>query len=117
VFEEVRESSLVTLLIFGTHVVPKVYRDDRQSWLAAADHIEAVAQRRLRELEICQGRRCDRHVSWSRQVEAEWFEVTIGSRLRYYLSAMSLSSPAVLPAFVEIDPVSQGHGARFNIPE
>ena len=57
VFKEMGKASLVTFFIFGTDVVPKIYRHDRQLWLAAADDIEAVAERRFRESEIRRGGR------------------------------------------------------------
>ena len=49
VLEEVGETSLVALFIFGTYVIPEVYRHDRQLGLMTDDDVEAVAQGRLGE--------------------------------------------------------------------
>jgi hypothetical protein len=47
VFEEVGKTALVTLFILGTHVVPKIYGDNRQLWLVPEYDIDAVAERRF----------------------------------------------------------------------
>jgi hypothetical protein len=42
VFEEVRETSLVSHFILGTNVIPKVYRHEWELSLVTDDDVEAV---------------------------------------------------------------------------
>src|SRR5262249_55724748 len=55
VLEEVREAALVALLVLGTHVIPKVYCHQRNLFLVANNHIEAVLQGDLGETDPVQG--------------------------------------------------------------
>jgi hypothetical protein len=55
VFEEVSKAALVSFFVFGTDVIPEVYRHDRQLRLSTDDDIQAVIQGGFRKRKVGEG--------------------------------------------------------------